>query len=279
MAIIDAQVHCYERDKPERPWHAVLPGPPEVTGADMVASMGAVGVDGGILVSPYTMYRFDASYALEVHKQFPGKFGLVKPLDSTDEATDEVVAEWAAIDGTCGLRVMMAHGAEVDPKGPGIARIMRAAARHGMPVNLLCWGVMDQAAGIAADFPDTQLVIDHLGLQQPFAPPAPEAPFAELPAVMALAEKPNVAIKITGACTLSRTGYPYDDIWDPVCRLIDAFGIDRAMWGTDWTRAVNVLTYAEGVIPFRQTDRFSDSDRAKLMGGTATKVYGWAPAG
>ena len=32
MAIIDAQVHCYERDKPERPWHAVLPGPPEVTG-------------------------------------------------------------------------------------------------------------------------------------------------------------------------------------------------------------------------------------------------------
>ena len=75
MAIIDAQVHCYERDRPERPWTAVLVGPPEVTGDDMVEEMDAVGVDGAILVSPYTMYRFDASYAQEVHAKYPGRFG------------------------------------------------------------------------------------------------------------------------------------------------------------------------------------------------------------
>ncbi|MCA3360464.1 MAG: hypothetical protein INF74_00820, partial [Roseomonas sp.] len=46
MPIIDAQVHAYERDHPGRPWHAVLHGPPEVTGADMVKAMDAVGVDG-----------------------------------------------------------------------------------------------------------------------------------------------------------------------------------------------------------------------------------------
>ena len=36
MPIIDAQVHCYERDHPGRPWVDVLTGPPEVTGDDSI---------------------------------------------------------------------------------------------------------------------------------------------------------------------------------------------------------------------------------------------------
>ena len=84
MATIDAQVHAYERDHPGRPWAGVLHGPPEVTGDDMVAAMDAVGVDGALLVSPFSMYRYDASYALEVHAAHPGRFGLIKPVDPTD---------------------------------------------------------------------------------------------------------------------------------------------------------------------------------------------------
>jgi len=49
------------------------------------------------------------------------------------------------------------------------------------------------------------------------------------------------------------------------------------MWGTDWTRAVNVLTYKEGVDAFKVTDKLSDGDRTKLMGGTIGKIYGWSP--
>src|SRR5215475_2404925 len=62
MLIIDAQVHAYERDHPGRPWAGVLTGPAEVTGNDMVAAMDAVGVAGAVLVSPFTMYHYDASY-------------------------------------------------------------------------------------------------------------------------------------------------------------------------------------------------------------------------
>jgi predicted TIM-barrel fold metal-dependent hydrolase len=79
---IDSQVHAYERDRPERPWRGFLQGPAEVTGDDMVAAMDAVGVDGALLVSPFTMYRYDASYALEVYAKHPGRFGLIKPLSS-----------------------------------------------------------------------------------------------------------------------------------------------------------------------------------------------------
>jgi predicted TIM-barrel fold metal-dependent hydrolase len=278
MVTIDAQVHAYERDHPGRPWAAVLHGPPEVTGDAMVAAMDAVGVDGALLISPFTMYRYDASYAIDVHAAHPDRFALIKPVDPADPAVADTIAEWAARDGTVAVRIMMTRGVSTDPTDPGITRVLAAAAKHSMPVNLLCWGRLEQVQEMAARNPKTMLVIDHLGLQQPFEPPAPAAPFADLPKVLKLAACDNVTIKITGACTLSHEPFPYKDIWDPLARIFDAFGFDRCMWGTDWTRAVALLTYKQGVDAFRVTDRLSDSDRAKLMGGTLQRVYGWSPS-
>ena len=71
--IIDSQVHAYERNRPERPWSGFLQGPDEVTGDDMVAAMNAVGVGGAMLVSPFSMYRYDASYALEAYAKTSGQ--------------------------------------------------------------------------------------------------------------------------------------------------------------------------------------------------------------
>jgi L-fuconolactonase len=277
MPIIDAQVHCYERNHPGRPWAAVLHGPAEVTGEEMVAAMDAVGVDGALLVSPFTMYRYDASYARGVHAKHPGRFALIKPVDPTDPAVADTIAAWARTDGTVAVRIMMTRGVSEDPADPGINRVLAAAARHKLPVNLLCWGRLEQVDRLAARNPDTTIVIDHLGLQQPFEPPPPPQPFADLPKLVALAAHPNVTVKITGACTLSHRPFPYDDLWEPLGRIFDAFGFDRCMWGTDWTRAVALLTYQQGVDAFRLTDRLSAGDKAALMGGTIAKVYGWSP--
>jgi len=278
MATVDAQVHAYERNHPGRPWAGVLHGPPEVTGDDMVAAMDAVGVDGAILVSAFTMYRYDASYAVEVRNAHPGRFALVKPVDPTDPAVGDTVADWASTPGAVGVRIMMRGEVSTDPADPGINRVLAAAGRHSLPVNLLAYGRLEQVGQLAARNPGTRLVIDHLGLQQPFEPPAPAKPWANLPNLLALAKHDNVVVKITGACTLSHEAFPYRDIWDPLGRIFDAFGLDRCLWGTDWTRAVALLSYEQGVEAFRVTDRLSDSDRAVLMGGTLQRVYGWAPA-
>ena len=72
MAIIDSQVHVYEANTPERPWHSVPNWPDHVTGDEMVAAMDKVGVDGAIFISAFTMYGYDASYAVEV----PGPPGV-----------------------------------------------------------------------------------------------------------------------------------------------------------------------------------------------------------
>ncbi len=274
---IDSQVHAYERDRPERPWSGVLPGPDEVTGDDMVAAMDAVGVDGALLVSPYTMYRYDAGYVLEVYAKHPDKFGLIKPFDPRSEAVADEIAEWAGTPGVVGARLMLtARSPEADD--PGLNRILAAGAKAGIPVNVLGWGKLSLLRELARRNPDTQVVVDHVGLIQPFGPPAPSEPFADLAHVVALAECDNVAIKISGACTLSHQPFPYQDIWQPLGKIFDAFGFARCMWGTDWTRAAELLTYEQGVEAFRVTDQLSDSERCALMGGTLAKLYNWSPS-
>ena len=71
--------------------------PVEVTGEDMIAEMDAVGVDGALMISPYSMYRYDPSYALEVVGRHQPDCGIIKPFDP-DFAADvgEQVQEWTA---------------------------------------------------------------------------------------------------------------------------------------------------------------------------------------
>ena len=274
--VVDVQVHAYERNSPERPWVGYLQGPEEVTGDDMVAAMDAVGVDGALLVSPYSMYGYDASYALDVYAKHPGKFALIRPFDPESESIDDEMAEWTGTPGVVGARIMLAR-MDFGGDHAGLNRIMAAGGRAGVPVNVMASGKLDILRELARRNPDTVTVIDHVGLAQPSEPPAPPDTFADLDAVLSLAELDNVVIKISGACTLAQKPFPYPDIWEPLRRIFDAYGIERCMWGTDWTRAINVLTYEQGVEAFRVTDELSDSERSELMGGSLTKIYKWSP--
>ncbi len=273
---IDSQVHAFERNRPERPWIGFLTGPDEVTGGDMVAAMDAVGVDGAVLVSPFSLYRYDPSYILEVYATHPGRFGLIKPFDPRSKTVADEIAEWAGTPGVVGARMMLT-AQEFEADDPGLNRILDAVAKAGIPVNVMCSGKLPLFRELARRHPDTRMVVDHVGLIQPFEPPVPPEPFGDLANVLSLAAYDNVAIKISGACTLSHQPFPYPDIWEPLGKVFDAFGLDRCMWGTDWTRAEEFLTYEQGVEAFRVTDRLSESERSTLMGGTLAKIYNWSP--
>ena len=273
---IDSQVHSYERNRRERPWQGFLQGPDEVTGGDMVAAMDAVGVDGALLVSPFSMYHYDASYALEVYDRHPTKFGLIRPFNPHSETIEDEMAGWTGRPGVVGARIML-NNESFEAGHPGLNRILAAASRAGVPVNIMCSNKLHLLRELAQRHPNTQIVIDHVGIVQPFEPPAPPEPFADLANVLSLAELDNVAIKISGACTLSHQPFPYPDIWESLGEIFAAFGFDRCLWGTDWTRAVNLLTYEQGVEAFRVTDQLSESERSTLMGGALAKIYNWSP--
>jgi L-fuconolactonase len=277
MPIIDSQVHAYEANTPKRPWHSVPNWPDHVTGDEMVAAMDKVGVDGAIFISAFSMYRYDASYAVEVARAHPGRLAIVKPVDPDNPDVADVVADWKKTPGTVGIRIMLTPEAKRDPDDPGLDRIARAAVRYDFPVNVLCWGNLDAGIALIDRHPDTRFILDHLGILQPRVPPAPPQPWIDLPKVLELARRPNVVIKVSGACTLSREPYPFLDIWDPLARVFDAWGFDRCLWGTDWTRAFAVVNYEQAVEPFLRTSRLSDTERAMLMGGACAKAYGWSP--
>ena len=278
MTIIDSQVHCYEANTPARPWHRLPNWPAHATGDEMVVEMDKLGIDGAIFISSFSMYRYDGSYATEVQRAHPDRFAIVKPLDPEDPAVADVVAEWKRTPGTVGVRIMLLKEDERPADDPGLDRIVKAAVRHDFPINVLCWGNLDAGIALVDRHPEARFIIDHLGLLQPSVPPAPPEPWAELPKVLDLARRPNAAIKVSGACTLAREPYPFPDIWDPLARLFEAWGFERCLWGTDWTRAFNVVNYEQAVTPFRTTDRLSESERAMLMGGACAKAYGWSPA-
>jgi L-fuconolactonase len=275
--IIDSQIHAYEANTPKRPWRSVPNWPPSATGEEQVAAMDKLGIDGAIFISAFSIYGYDASYAVEVQRKHPGRFALVKPVDPDDPAVLETIAEWKKQPGAVGIRVITTKEPGRNPSDKGLDRVLREAVRHDFPVNILCWGNLERGTALIDRHPDTRFIIDHLGILQPRTPPAPAQPWADLPKVLELARRKNAVIKVSGACTLSQKPYPFPDIWDPLARLFDAWGFERCLWGTDWTRAFAVVNYEQAVEPFRKTDRLTDTERAMLMGGACAKAYRWSP--
>jgi predicted TIM-barrel fold metal-dependent hydrolase len=214
---------------------------------------------------------------VEVQKKHPDRFAIIKVIDPANPALADVVADWKKTPGTVGVRIMLPKESGLGADDPGLDRLVKAAVKHDFPISILFWGNLEVGTALIDRHPDARFVIDHLGLMQPRTPPAPPQPWAELPKVLDLAKRKNAVIKITGACTLSQKPYPFPDIWDPLARIFDAWGFERCLWGTDWTRAFAVVNYEQAVEPFRLTDRLSEAERAMLMGGSCAKVFGWTP--
>ena len=68
--------------------------------------------------------------------------------------------------------------------------------------------------------------------------------------------------------TAQRLSIEADNTWKDMSPEAGKKGLKAA-------RAIGMLTYEQGVAPFRETTRLSAGDKAKLMGGTLQKVYNW----
>jgi predicted TIM-barrel fold metal-dependent hydrolase len=137
MAVIDVQVHAYERNHPGRPWAGHLHGPASATGEEMLAALDAVGVDAAIIVSTFNLYRYDASYALEVYAKYPERFRVVKPIDPANPAVDDVLADWAKTKGS--------SRRQADVAGRADFRSYRPAPQPGVRRRRATW--------LAGEFP------------------------------------------------------------------------------------------------------------------------------
>jgi L-fuconolactonase len=214
------------------------------------------------------VWEYDNSYAEEAIGAHPGRFCSTLRLDPLHPEIEALVGRAAARPNILALRVVFRFPHQVAAYEAGhYDRLFAQAERSSLPVMLFVTGHLDKAAKIASDFPANLFIVDHLGLPQ-HPRTVDEPPFKALPALLGLASHCNVAVKCIGAPALSRLFFPYQDVREPLLRIIDAFGVSRVMWGSDYTRLRHLSTYSELIGFLREGFGLTYGELAMLQGNS-----------
>ena len=91
---------------------------------------------------------------------------------------------------------------------------------------------------------------------------------------MHLARNPNVCIKVSAFYALGSRNPPHHDLVPLIERVVDAFGPERVMWGSDSPYHVQDETYEDSIKLVRdKLDFLSASDRENILCKTAERVF------
>ena len=96
--------------------------------------------------------------------------------------------------------------------------------------------------------------------------------------VRALALYKNVYIKLTFLPLASRQAYPFADVHWIVRELVDAFGPDRCLFGSNFSTVQYSpqTEYEQTVALFADAVDLSLEERAWILGGTAQTLWRWS---
>jgi predicted TIM-barrel fold metal-dependent hydrolase len=283
IEIIDAQVHSWEHLTKSH-WSAAYRGANQESFPieTMLAAMDAVGVDAAILDAlsddPSGTWR-DNSYAETAALRFPERIAsVVRGVDFADPDIEERVAAVRSRPGVLGIRISAAtDDQERVLSGASYERFLAAAQKHNIPLLMYISGRLHLVEKVAREYPDTTVLIVHMGLPQP-PRPIDNPPFKRFAELLNLAKYPNVTVELIGAPALSQEEYPFVDLWPNLNRLFEAYTLDRVAWGTDFTRFWGLHTYAELLGYIWHTSKLDKSEKGKLFGGTLRQALRWQPA-
>lgn len=268
MEIVDSQVHANHR------------------GIDQsIVIMDAVGVNAAVIdvwppvrnKLPAGTFRFEYPFAEEAVSRFPGRFAYVARFDPNDPEIDEQVGQVRKAPGRLCIRLASGFDMKVLHEG-GHERILAAAGKHGVPVMIYPGDEHPALTNYVRKFDRVQFIIDHVGMgvERAALPNQLESTIGQL---LTYAKYPNVAVKWGHAPRLSREPFPYRDLITQLARVIEAFGVKRLMWASDYTVTVDHHTYAESLFCIRCADQLSESDKEWILGKTAREILGWPRIG
>lgn len=283
MEIVDAQIH---EPQPTRPVE-------DHYGKDVALlvnveiareAMDSVGVDAALVFA--RQEYMDACVA-----RYPDRFAGALTFDFLAPDLEDQVAHFRERPGMLAGRNLVgnARDATLRPEfNEGkFERLYAAAEKHNVPLFFSTHGHAHVMASVAEAHPGLTMVIDHLGVSQSPVSPPRDDPWDRLPGLLGLARYPNVHVKFSGAPVLSREPFPHHDVWPFLHQIINAFGPQRLMWGTDFTRlrwipVVGGLAprdqwhlYSDSVNYLRDTTEISQSDKEQLFSGTIRRVLRW----
>jgi predicted TIM-barrel fold metal-dependent hydrolase len=198
MMIIDAGVHVWPPEAPDRPW---MPGrkahlPEPLTHEKFSAMMKEAGVEHAILVPPsWEGDRVD--YSLEAAQKYPNRFAVMGrfPINKPEERSK--LETWRDQKGMLGVRLTLHHEWDRAWMQDGTADwFWPAAERFGIPVMLNAPYTHKEIGDVAARHPRLRIIMDHLGAR---TTQKDDLLKAASESTATLAKHPNVYVKLTFA--------------------------------------------------------------------------------
>jgi predicted TIM-barrel fold metal-dependent hydrolase len=274
VIVVDAQIHLWAADRPDRPWpgdrsHPHRPG--SFLKDDALKAMDAAGVTAVVIVPP--SWEGDRNdLALEAARLHPDRFAIMGrfPIERPDQRAQ--LDGWKRQPGMLGLRFTFGSASQRPWLTDGTADwFWPVAERLELPLMLSVPGLLPHVDRIAQKHPGLKLIIDHMGLTQG---KKDDAAFEHLPDLLAMARRPNVAVKASALPSYSSEPYPYRRLHPYIRQAFDAFGPRRMFWGTDLTRLP--CSYRQAVTFFtEELPWLSAADKELVMGRGLCDWLGW----
>lgn len=276
--IIDAHTHIFSPDltryplaDPKSSYRPITDGRAEL----LRAQMAAANVERAVTISPW-FYGWDIRYSLDVLQEARDWLAVVALVDPVSPDGPRRLEEYVRDFGVCGLRIqgqISRLGAFDDPAA---TPIWEKAAELGIPIDInATHAEYAQVEKRIQQFPQTPVLLDHCGYIS--GDLAPASPTVE--AVTRLAQYPNVYAKLTFVGLASRQAYPFADVHWMVRELVDAFGAERCLNGSNFpTIQYNPkMSYRQTVELFAEEIALTPAERDWILGGTAAKLWRWNP--
>ena len=270
MFIVDSQVHIWAASTPERPWP--VRDPPQVphrpvpfSKDDLLREMDAAGVHRAVIVPPdWEGGRNDVG--LEAARLHPDRFAVMGALDIGAPGARGQIATWRLQPGMLGLRLTFKiQGNSKDDW------LWAEAEAAGVPIMMVSGKQLHLVDRAAERHPGLKLVIDHLAV---LGGKKDDEAFADLDALLALAKRPNVAVKASALPRISTDSYPYRRLHPHIRRVYDAFGPKRMFWGSDRTKLP--CPYRQAITMFtEEIPWLTAEDKEWIMGRGLCEWLGW----
>ncbi|VCU69039.1 Amidohydrolase [Pigmentiphaga humi] len=266
MLIVDAQVHTWSEGV-STGHHRRDP----IDHGVMVREMAEAGVDRVVLVPPLWDPNGNA-YAVQMARAEPEKFSVMGLLDPARGDAAERLARWRDQPHVRGVRFLLNTPERLQPLQEGLLDpLWPIAEAQNIAVAVLAPGQLPAVRAIASRHPGLRLIVDHLAV--PRGAVGPRA-FEHLPALLGLAELPNVYVKAAGVGDYAFDPFPFASLQEPLERIFDAFGAGRVVWGSDLSRLHH--PYAQCVEHFKHHLPFlGQHDLARVMGLNMLQLLNW----
>ncbi|HEY0299966.1 MAG TPA: amidohydrolase family protein, partial [Rhizomicrobium sp.] len=246
------------------------------------------------LVQRGHIYGYDNSYIIDSARRYPGRLHPVVILETQDPATPGVYRDMVSNDHVRGFRMAQSRPHLLDTAwlcSPQAMEVWKTCADLGTPMTLILFRnqlpyLLPLIKILAEMFPDLPILLDHGGM--PFGMSQyevalaraagqeivmPKAPHFGIDTTIAIFEKvPNVYFKIT-EINMERLVAENVRAAHLVRRMVDSFGPDRVMWGSDVGQSM-LWSYAEKAAMARAaTDFLTDEEARKFLHDNAARVY------